>query len=227
MSKPSKNKRAWSGGAWLWVCASLFAPAQGATVAEIIARMKQQKEQDSLGRGPNTGPETPLKEQGMPKLPTTPLLWSLIGVDDDLQAVLVYQGRAYVAQANMPRSRMGPWWIESVSAQGVVLQLHAKPKAAPLVLAAPERGAAIEPYAQSLGVYRAPAVMAMGASALSQSVRMNSASSAFSALWTSKETEPLLLGTLPSDPQSGPLPDGAARPKLPADLNPGLVPKRP
>lgn len=223
MSKPSKNERVWPGSAWLCVCVSLCASAQAATVAETIARMKQQKEQDLMGRSPNAGPAANSKG-GMPKLPTKPLLWSLIGMDEDLQAVLVYQGKAYLAKAKMPRTRMGPWWIESVSAQGVELTLHANPKAGSQLLAAPERGAAIEPYALRLGVYRTPTVMALGASAQSQSVRMNSA---FSALWTAKESEPLLLGIPPSDPMSGPLPQGAARADLPVQLNPGLEPNRP
>jgi hypothetical protein len=164
---------------------------------------------------------------GMTKLPATPLLWSIIGANDDLQAVLVYQGKAYVALAQMPRTQMGPWWIESITPNGVALSMQANPKAPALVLPAPERGAAIEPYALSLGVYRTLGSTAVTGTSLSQSVRVNSASSAYSALWTAADTEPLMLGTTPSDPQSGPLPAGAPRISVPLDPNLGLVPKRP
>lgn len=226
MSKPLKNKRHAANGVWVWLCVGLCAPAHGSTVGKVIARLKQQKEQENQG-SPQSPPSPPAqnfspamaappKAEGMPKLPTTPLLWSIIGIDADLQAVLVYQGKAYVAQAHAPRSRMGPWWIESVGPQGVVLVLHDNPKAAPQVLQAPERGAAIEPYALSLGVYRASAVVATAAPA--QTLRLNTSPSAFSALWTAKEGDPLWLGTVPSDPKSGP---------LPPNLNPGPAPKQP
>ena len=227
MSKPSKNKNAWLGVAGVCVSASLCAPVQGATVAEVIARMKQQKEQESMGGRPVGSEPKATKKMGMTKLPAVPLLWSIIGANDDLQAVLVYQGKAYVAQAHMPRTQMGPWWIESITPNGVALSLQAQPKAPALVLPAPERGAAIEPYALSLGVYRTLGSTAVAGSSLSQSVRVNSASSAYSALWTAADTEPLMLGTTPSDPQSGPLPAGAPRISVPLDPNLGLVPKRP
>lgn len=219
MPKPSKNKGAWPGGWWVCIGMCLCAPAQGVTVAEIIAHMKQQKQQESMGRPPNAVPAAPSKSVvEMPKLPTAPLLWSIIGIGEDLQAVLVYEGKAYVAQSTSPRSRMGPWWIESVSAQGVVLRLQANPKAAALVLNAPVRGMSIEPYALRLGVYPTTPVLPVGAPAQSPAARMSSPTNPLSALWFSKDSDPLLLGTLPSDPQSGP---------LPANLNPGLAPKSP
>ena len=225
MFKPSKNKLLWHGLAC--ACISLCAPVQGATVAEVIARMKQQREHESMGGRPVGSEPKATKKMGMTKLPTAPLLWSIIGANDDLQAVLVYQGKAYVAQANMLRTQMGPWWIESITPNGVALSLQAQPKAPALVLPAPERGAAIEPYALSLGVYRTLGSTAVAGAALAQSVRVNSASSAYSALWTAADTEPLMLGTTPSDPQSGPLPAGAPRISVPLDPNLGLVPKRP
>ena len=152
MCKPSNSKALGLGLAW--ACISLCAPVQGATVAEVIARMKQQREQESLGASPSGAVPKASKKVGMGKLPTAPLLWSIIGANDDMQAVLVYQGKAYVAQAHMPRTQMGPWWIAT-------------------------------------------------------------------------DTEPLMLGTTPSDPQGGPLPASAARIALPPDPNLGLVPKRP
>jgi hypothetical protein len=222
MCKPSNSKALGLGLAW--ACISLCATAQGATVAEVIARMKQQREQESLGASPSGAVPKASKKVGIGKLPTAPLLWSIIGANDDIQAVLVYQGKAYVAQAHMPRTQMGPWWIESISANGVVLSLQTHPKATPLVLPAPERGAAIEPYALGLGVYRSQASTAVTGSAQLPAAR---ASSAQSALWTATDTEPLVLGTTPSDPQGGPLPASAARIALPPDPNLGLVPKRP
>jgi hypothetical protein len=224
MSKLAKNKLSAPNGVWVWLCVGLCAPVHGSTVGKMIARLKQQKELENSGshqsaaNAQNISPAgaAPDKPLGMPKLPIAPLLWSLIGLDEDLQAVLVYQGKAYVAQANMPRSRMGPWWIESVTQQGVLLVLHDNPKAAPLMLHAPERGASIEPYALSLGVYRTTAVAA--AAGPQQALRLNSGPSAISALWTAKEGDPLWLGTVPSDPKSGPLPD---------NFNPGPAPKQP
>ena len=219
MPKRSKNKGAGPSGWGLCIGVCLCAPAQGVTVAEMIAHMKQQKQLESMGRSPNAAPAALSKsEVEMPKLPTAPLLWSISGMGEDLQAVLVYQGRAYMAQSRSPRSRMGPWWIESVSAQGVVLKLHANPKAAALVLNAPERGMPIEPIALRLGVYPTTPVLPVGALAQSPAARVSSPTNPLSALWFSKDSDPLLLGALPSDPQSGP---------LPANLNPGLVPKSP
>lgn len=232
---PKRLKNNWRAPSVMWVglCLALSAPVHGSTVGKMIAHMKQQKEFGNWGQGqnqnqsqnPNSAPaqrSSPTGAAGkpvdMPKLPTTPMLWSLMGMGEELQAVLVYQGKAYVAKANMPRSRMGPWWIQAVSAQGVELVLHDKPKAEPLVLLSPERGGSIETYAMDIGVYHARAALAGAATAQTTTPRMNTASNGFTALWGAKEGDPLWMGNGPADPQTGPLPD---------NLNPGPVPKKP
>jgi len=215
MSKRFNHKWIALGGLALWAWVFVGATASGATLAELIARLKQQKEQETLGRVPNASPSPAIKEAIEARLPSAPLLWSISGLDDDLQAVLVYQGKAYVARANGPRIRMGPWWIESISPHRVLLNAHDKPAALPLVLEAPQRGAAIEPYAMSLGLYRTVNAISPTASAQPPTARAQQ-SGEFSPLWP--PGEPMLLGTLPSDPSSGP---------LPSNLKPGPVSKRP
>ena len=212
---------------WLlmvWLCAGLMghasALAQNPSVADLIDRLKQKKEQEVLGTpAPKPDKANATRPSQRFQMPSPPMLWSISGINNELEAVLIYQGKAHVATSSKLPMRIGPWQVDSISAQGVIIHSLIKPADPPLEINAPASGAAIQAYATRLGVNQAPSGAGELMNLTGQPILVNAASSsAFSAQWTNNESAAVLFGTRPSPPpNSGPLPpktiEGVTPPK--------------
>ena len=64
-----------------------------------------------------------------------PVLWSLTGLEDRYEAILIYRGKAHTVNSHAPGlQQLGPWTVQAVRPTGVVLALPAARRAAPVVL---------------------------------------------------------------------------------------------
>ena len=150
MCAPTADRRLLQRGWALLLALGLtWVPGQAQTLGDLIEQAKSRRQQQVL-QGAPVKPATDPKAR-TPGAPAPPLLWSLTGLEDRFEAVLIYRARAYTVASDEPSPRrIGPWAVTAVQPSGVTLTLPQQPRSPPLVLAPVPVGASAFPYQSSL-----------------------------------------------------------------------------
>lgn len=116
------------------------------TLGEMIDQTKSAKRIQQMGRAPAPVPAAPGKPVA-PVMPTLPLLWSLSGMQDAYQAVLIYGTRAYTVKSEDADTwRVGPWLVTQIDDAGLLLTTRALRGKPAVRLRALEPGASPYPH---------------------------------------------------------------------------------
>ncbi len=146
MFAPIADRRLHGLGLALAFC---LVPVKAQTLGDLIEQAKNRRQQQVLQGASIKPPVDPKAKSAVPA--TRPLLWSLTGVDERHEAVLIYRTRAYtVASDDASPRRIGPWTVAAVGPSGVTLQLTLSPRSAPVVLMPAPVGASAFPYQSAL-----------------------------------------------------------------------------
>ena len=137
------------------------AQAQNTSVGELIEKSKAARAAELMGK-----PTKPIGDANNKRKEIKPLVkpkvWSIAGLDEDIEAVLVHEQKAHVIRnAKLPYS-LGGWLVTSIKPQEVWIK-EAKNKAATslvMVLPAPSKDTSLEAFAIDLNIQLEPEEMA-------------------------------------------------------------------
>ena len=110
--------------------ASVLAHAQNLSSKTLGDMIDQAKRQQAQALNPAPQPKlAPLKQSqphdldflSPPKKGKPPMLWSLIGINHQLVAEVIFDDQVYVLRLNEGDREIGPWLIERYSANGLYL----------------------------------------------------------------------------------------------------------
>ena len=105
----------------LAVSLGLICPAQAQSLGELIDQAKSARlsQMDRSGL-PSASAARPRATSAL--IPAVPLLWSLSGIHEQFQAVLIYKSRAYTVHSDEAGSwRVGPWTVAQIDDSGIRL----------------------------------------------------------------------------------------------------------
>ncbi len=113
--------------------AQVQAQAQAQSLGDLVEQAKARRQQQLQGTVPRPPARAVSAARGAM---ATPMLWSLTGLEDRYEAILIYQGKAHTVNSHALESQqLGPWTVQAVEPTGVVLALPSARRVAPLVLA--------------------------------------------------------------------------------------------
>ena len=131
--------------------ASAMAQAENMSVGEMIAKNKAIRAAELMG-------VQPPKEGGKPvKIKITlikPKVWSISGINDDMQAVLLYEQRAYRIKSQQLPTTIGPWQVTSIKGQQVWLREAKKSGMSQQIVwvDGPDRDMSVDEYAKEMNI---------------------------------------------------------------------------
>ena len=130
--------------------------AQNTSVGELIEKTKAARAAELMGsysKNNNAGAH----KSKAPQVLVKPKVWSIAGVNNDLEAVLVSQEKAYLIRSSKLPASVGAWQVTNIKGQEVWIKDSSKTKSATQVLTldAPSKDSALEGFAQTLNIQMA------------------------------------------------------------------------
>ena len=174
------------------------AHAQTATVGELIDKAKAARAAELMGLPAKQTPSGP-KATKTPLAPTKPKVWSIVGMNDNFEAVMVDHQKVYLVRSQQLPATVGAWQITNIKAQEVWVKETQKPKSITevVLLPGPDKDASLDEYAKTLNIQ-----LIMDDKGNVQSV--SSAPQQVSQLATQPAPLPPSAQPLPSGPAPGP-----------------------
>lgn len=124
-----------------WV---LMAQQADGTLVDLIRSVKAQKE---AALDPGRAARQQAVQAGQSLAQSTPMLWSITGINDDYTALLLLDGQVQQVHSGDLPVGLGAWRVLSVDSTGVLLSRAGRR----LHLPAPDAGTRPEPYMGQLG----------------------------------------------------------------------------
>ena len=127
--------------------------AQNTSVGELIEKTKAARAAELMGSSSKNKDAAAHKSKAPPVL-VKPKVWSIAGVNDDLEAVLVSQEKAYLIRASKLPATLGPWQVTSIKEQEVWIKEANATKSAKQIIAleGPSKDTSLEGFAQALNI---------------------------------------------------------------------------